>query len=129
VRAACRFVTLAMSLFWTAQLSLGGEHDWYECPVGQTKHLDLNKISLIRDSVVRPNLHTLQFYSFGSHFLLSVSAAGFSNDMLSQLKALLLQSSKVKLGASCHPGSYNVRKTLIMSSAALLALAVGTFQC
>ena len=93
LKAACLFVTLAMSLFWTAQLSLGGEHDWYECPVGQTKHLDLNKISLIRDSVIGPNLHTLQFYSFGSHFLLSVSAAGFSDQMLAQLESLLLPKS------------------------------------
>ena len=91
VRAACLLVTLVVALFCSSQHSLGAEHDWYQCPVGKTKHLDLNKISLIRDSVVRPNLHTLRFYSFGSHFLLGASASGFSNEMLSQLEALLLQ--------------------------------------
>ena len=83
-------VTLAVTLFWSAQHSLSAEHDWYECPVGHTKHLDLNKISLIRDSVIGPDLHTLQFYSFGSHFLLGVSASGFSDQMLAQLESLLL---------------------------------------
>jgi hypothetical protein len=83
-------VTLAVTLLWSAQHSLSAEHDWYDSPVGQTKHLDLKKISLIRDSVIGPNLHTLQFYSFGSHFLLGVSAAGFSDQMLAQLESLLL---------------------------------------
>jgi hypothetical protein len=91
VRVACLLVTSVVALFCSSQHSLGAEHDWYQCPVGKTKHLDLNKISLIRDSVVRPNLHTLRFYSFGSHFLLGASASGFSNEMLSQLEALLLQ--------------------------------------
>jgi hypothetical protein len=83
-------VTLAVTLFWSTQHSLSAEHDWYDSPVGQTKHLDLNKISLIRDSVIGPNLHTLQFYSFGSHFLLGVSASGFSDQMVAQLESLLL---------------------------------------
>jgi hypothetical protein len=91
VGAVYPFVTLVMALVWSSQYSLGAEHDWYQCPVGKAKHLDLNKISLIRDSVVGPNLHTLRFYSFGSHFLLGASASGFSNEMLSQLEALLLQ--------------------------------------
>ena len=87
-------VTLAVvMLFWSAQHSLSAEHDWYGCPVGQTKHVDLNKISLIRESVIGPNLHTLQFYSFGSHFLLGVSAAGFSDQMLAQLESLLMPKS------------------------------------
>ena len=90
MRAACLLVTLVMALVWSSQHSLGAEHDWYQCPVGKTKHLDLNKISLIRDSVVGPNLHTLRFYSFGSHFLLGASASGFSDEMLAQLEALLL---------------------------------------
>jgi hypothetical protein len=81
---------LAVTLFWSTQHSLSAEHDWYDSPVGQTKHLDLNKISLIRDSVIGPNLHTLQFYSFGSHFLLGVSASGFSDQMVAQLESLLL---------------------------------------
>jgi hypothetical protein len=86
-------VSLAVTLFWSAQHSLSAEHDWYDCPVGHTKHLDLNKISLIRDSVIGPDLHTLQFYSFGSHFLLGVSASGFSDQMLAQLESLLLPKS------------------------------------
>src|SRR6202162_6752051 len=86
-------LSLAVTLFWSAQHSLSAEHDWYDCPVGHTKHLDLNKISLIRDSVIRPDLHTLQFYSFGSHFLLGVSASGFSDQMLAQLESLLLPKS------------------------------------
>jgi len=90
LRLAQLLVTLAVTLFWSARHSLSAEHDWYECPVGQTKHLDLNKISLIRDSVIGPDLHTLQFYSFGSHFLLGVSASGFSDQMLAQLESLLL---------------------------------------
>ena len=93
LRLAHLLVTLAVTLFWSAQHSLSAEHDWYECPVGQTKHLDLNKISLIRDSVIGPDLHTLQFYSFGSHFLLGVSASGFSDQMLAQLESLLLPKS------------------------------------
>jgi hypothetical protein len=55
--------------------------------------VDLNKISLIRESVIGPDLHTLQFYSFGSHFLLGVSASGFSDQMLAQLESLLLPKS------------------------------------
>ena len=90
MRAACLFITLVVALAWSSQKSLGAEHDWYQCPVGKSKHLDLNKISLIRDSVVGPNLHTLLFYSFGSHFLLGASASGFSDEMLAQLEALLL---------------------------------------
>jgi len=90
VRAACLFTILVVALAWPSQNSLGAEHDWYQCPVGKSKHLDLNKISLIRDSVVGPNLHTLLFYSFGSHFLLGASASGFSDEMLAQLEALLL---------------------------------------
>jgi hypothetical protein len=90
VRAACLLMTLVVALAWSSQKSLGAEHDWYQCPVGKSKHLDLNKISLIRDSVVGPNLHTLLFYSFGSHFLLGASASGFSDEMLAQLEALLL---------------------------------------
>jgi hypothetical protein len=90
VRATCLFITLVVALAWSSQNSLGAEHDWYQCPVGKSKHLDLNKISLIRDSVVGPNLHTLLFYSFGSHFLLGASASGFSDEMLAQLEALLL---------------------------------------
>jgi hypothetical protein len=81
---------LVVTLAWSSQNSLGAEHDWYQCPVGKSKHLDLNKISLIRDSVVGPNLHTLLFYSFGSHFLLGASASGFSDEMLAQLETLLL---------------------------------------
>jgi hypothetical protein len=108
-----------MSLFWTAQLSLGGEHD---CPVGQTKHLDLNKVSLIRDAVIGPNLHTLQFYSFGSHFLLSVSAAGSSDQMLAQLDSLLLPKTNwVRVPA----GRLLILSTLIMSSATLLVRIEG----
>jgi hypothetical protein len=84
------FVALAVTLFWPARHSLSAEHGWYDSPVGQTKHLDLNKISLIRDSAIGPNLHTLQFYSFGSHFLLGVSASGFSDQMVAQLESLLL---------------------------------------
>ena len=91
LRAVCLFLTVVMALVWSSQHSLGAEHDWYQCPVGKTKHLDLNKISLIRDSLVGPNIHTLRFYSFGSHFLLGASASGFSDEMLSQLEALLLQ--------------------------------------
>jgi hypothetical protein len=87
------FVALAVTLFWPARHSLSAEHGWYDSPVGQTKHLDLNKISLIRDSAIGPNLHTLQFYSFGSHFLLGVSASGFSDQMLAQLESLLLPKS------------------------------------
>jgi hypothetical protein len=90
VRATCLFITFVVTLAWSSQNSLGAEHDWYQCPVGKSKHLDLNKISLIRDSVVGPNLHTLLFYSFGSHFLLGASASGFSDEMLAQLEALLL---------------------------------------
>jgi hypothetical protein len=90
LRSAHLLVTLAVTLFWSTQHSLSAEHDWYDSPVGQTKHLDLNKISLIRDSVIGPNLHTLQFYSFGSHFLLGVSASGFSDQMVAQLESLLL---------------------------------------
>ena len=90
MRATCLFITLVVTLVWSSQNSLGAEHDWYQCPVGKSKHLDLNKISLIRDSVVGPNLHTLLFYSFGSHFLLGVSASGFSDEMLAQFGALLL---------------------------------------
>ena len=90
MRAACLFTILVVALAWPSQNSLGAEHDWYQCPVGKSKHLDLNKISLIRDSVVGPNLHTLLFYSFGSHFLLGASASGFSDEMLAQLEALLL---------------------------------------
>jgi hypothetical protein len=90
LRAACLLVILVVALFCSSQHSLGAEHDWYQCPVGKAKHLDLKKISLIRDSVVGPNLHTLRFYSFGSHFLLGASASGFSDEMLSQLEALLL---------------------------------------
>ena len=90
MRALCLLVTVAVTLVWSSQNSLGGEHDWYQCPVGKSKHLDLNKISLIRDSVVGPNLHTLLFYSFGSHFLLSASAFGFSDEMMAQLESLLL---------------------------------------
>jgi hypothetical protein len=90
VRATCLSITLVVTLVWSSQNSLGVEHDWYQCPVGKSKHLDLNKISLIRDSVVGPNLHTLLFYSFGSHFLLGVSASGFSDEMLAQFGALLL---------------------------------------
>ena len=93
LRSAHLLVTLAVTLFWSTQHSLSAEHDWYECPVGHTKHLDLNKISLIRDSVIGPDLHTLQFYSFGSHFLLGVSASGFSDQMLAQLESLLLPKS------------------------------------
>jgi hypothetical protein len=84
-------VILVVTLFCSAHHSLGAERDWYDCPVGKAKHLDLNKISLIRDSVIGSNLHTLLFYSFGSHFLLGVSAAGFSDQMLTQLASLLLQ--------------------------------------
>ena len=90
MRAVWLLVTLVVTLAWSSQSSLGAEHDWYQCPVGKSKHLDLNKISLIRDSVVGPNLHTLLFYSFGSHFLLGASASGFSEEMLAQLEALLL---------------------------------------
>lgn len=90
MRATCLFITLVVTLAWSSQNSLGAEHDWYQCPVGKSKHLDLNKISLIRDSVVGPNLHTLLFYSFGSHFLLGASASGFSDEMLAQLETLLL---------------------------------------
>jgi hypothetical protein len=90
VRAACLLVTLVVTLAWSSQNSPGAEHDWYQCPVGKSKHLDLNKISLIRDSVIGPDLHTLLFYSFGSHFLLGASASGFSDEMLAQLEALLL---------------------------------------
>jgi hypothetical protein len=86
-------VTVTVTLFWSGQHSLGVEHDWYECPVGQTKHVDLNKISLIKDSVIRPNQHTLRFYSFSSHFLLGVSAAGFSDQMLEQLESILITKS------------------------------------
>jgi hypothetical protein len=93
LRTTHLLVTLAVTLFWSAQHSLSAEHDWYECPVGQTKHVDLKKISLIRQSVIRRNLHTLQFYSFGSHFLLGVSAAGFSDQMLAQLESLLMPKS------------------------------------
>jgi hypothetical protein len=52
VRAVYPFVILVMALVCSSQYSLGAEHDWYQCPVGKAKHLDLNKISLIRDSVV-----------------------------------------------------------------------------
>jgi hypothetical protein len=90
LRSAYLLFALAVTLVWSSQHSLSAEHDWYECPVGQTKHLDLNKISLIRDSPIGPNLHTLRFYSFGSHFLLGVSASGFSDQMLVQLESLLL---------------------------------------
>ena len=90
MRAVWLFVTLVVALALSSQNSLGADHDWYQCPVGKSKHLDLNKISLIRDSVVGPNLHTLLFYSFGSHFLLGASASGFSDEMLAQLEALLL---------------------------------------
>ena len=90
MRAVWLLVTLMVVLAWSSQNSLGAEHDWYQCPVGKSKHLDLNKISLIRDSVVGPNLHTLLFYSFGSHFLLGASSSGFSDEMLTQLEALLL---------------------------------------
>ena len=101
LRTAHLLVTLAVTLFWSAQHSLSAEHDWYECPVGQTKHVDLNKISLIRQSVIGPNLHTLQFYSFGSHFLLGVSAAGFSDQMLAQLESLLMPKSNwVRIGGT-----------------------------
>jgi hypothetical protein len=93
LKAACLFITLAMTLVWSARHSLGAEPDWYESPLGQARHLDLNKISLIRDSVIGPDMHTLQFYSFGSHFLLGVSAAGFSDQMLAQLESLLLPKS------------------------------------
>jgi hypothetical protein len=89
VRAASLLVVSVVALAWSSH-SLGAEHDWYRCPVGKSKYLDLNKISLIRDSVVGPNLHTLLFYSFGSHFLLGASASGFSDEMLAQLEALLL---------------------------------------
>jgi hypothetical protein len=75
MRAVWLFVTLVVALALSSQNSLGADHDWYQCPVGKSKHLDLNKISLIRDSVVGPNLHTLLFYSFGSHFLLGASAS------------------------------------------------------
>ena len=90
MRAVWLLVTLVVALAWFSQNSLGAEHDWYQCPVGKAKHLDLNKISLIRDSVIGPNLHTLLFHSFGSHFLLGASASGFSDEMLAQLEALLL---------------------------------------
>jgi hypothetical protein len=90
MRAVWLLVTLVVTLAWSSQSSLGAEHDWYQCPVGKAKHLDLNKISLIRDSVIGPNLHTLLFHSFGSHFLLGASASGFSDEMLAQLEALLL---------------------------------------
>ncbi|HTC13871.1 MAG TPA: hypothetical protein VK692_06600 [Chthoniobacterales bacterium] len=93
MRAVWLFVTLVVALALSSQNSLGADHDWYQCPVGKSKHLDLNKISLIRDSVVGPNLHTLLFYSFGSHFLLGASASGFSDEMLAQLEALLLPKS------------------------------------
>ena len=96
LRSPHLLVTLAVTLFWSTQHSLSAEHHWYECPVGQTKHVDLNKISLIRESVIGPNLHTLQFYSFGSHFLLGVSASGFSDQMLAQLESLLLPKSFYK---------------------------------
>ena len=86
-------VTVIVTLLWLGQHSLGAEHDWYECPVGQTKHVDLNKISLIKDSVIGPNQHTLRFYSFGSHFLLGVSATGFSDQMLEQLESILITKS------------------------------------
>jgi hypothetical protein len=94
LRLSHLLVTWAVTLFWSTQHTLSAEHDWYDCPVGQTKHLDLNKISLIRESVIGPNLHTLRFYSFGSHFLLGVSASGFTDEMLSQLESLLLPKSK-----------------------------------
>jgi hypothetical protein len=93
MRAVWLFVTLVVALALSPQNSPGADHDWYQCPVGKSKHLDLNKISLIRDSVVGPNLHTLLFYSFGSHFLLGASASGFSDEMLAQLEALLLPKS------------------------------------
>jgi hypothetical protein len=82
-------ITLAVTLGWSAQYSLGTQQDWYESPVGQFRHLDLNKISIIRDSEIGPNLHTLRFYSFGSHYLLGVSASGFSDQMLEQLESFL----------------------------------------
>jgi hypothetical protein len=93
LRAAYLLLTLVVTLVWSVQYSLSAQHDWYECPVGQIRHLDLNKISLIRDSVIGPDLHTLRFYSFGSHFLLGVSASGFSDQMLVQLESLLLSKS------------------------------------
>jgi hypothetical protein len=93
LRARYLLITLVVTLVWSTQRSFGTQPDWYECPVGQIKHLDLNKISLIRDSVIGPNLHTLRFYSFGSHFLLGVSASGFSDQMLAQLESLVLPKS------------------------------------
>ena len=90
LRTRCLLIILMVTLVCSAHLSFGAQPDWYECPVGQIKHLDLNKISLIRDSVIGPNLHTLRFYSFGSHFLLDVSASGFSDQMLAQLESLVL---------------------------------------
>jgi hypothetical protein len=90
MRAGWLLITLVVALAWSSQNSLSAEHDWYQCPVGKSKHLDLNKISLIRESVIGPNLHTLLFYSFGSHFLLGASASGFSDEMLAQLEGLLL---------------------------------------
>jgi hypothetical protein len=67
VRAASLLVTLVVALFCSSQHSLGAEHDWYQCPVGKTKHLDLNKIFLIRDSVVRPNLRFSANYRRGCY--------------------------------------------------------------
>jgi hypothetical protein len=90
LRSACFLVTLSMIQILPIEHCLSAEHDWYECPIGKTKHLDINKVSLIRDSVIGPDLHTLRFYSFGSHFLLDVSASGFSDQMLAQLDSLLL---------------------------------------
>jgi hypothetical protein len=93
LRARCLLIILVVTLACSAQRSFGAQPDWYECPMGQIKHLDLNKISLIRDSVIGPNLHTLRFYSFGSHFLLGVSASGFSDQMLAQLESLVRPKS------------------------------------
>jgi hypothetical protein len=90
LRSARLLVTLSLMQTLPAEHCFSAEHDWYACPIGKTKHLDLNKVSLIRDSVIGPDLHTLRFYSFGSHFLLDVSASGFSDQMLSQLDSLLL---------------------------------------
>jgi hypothetical protein len=81
---------MVVTLFWSTPHSFSAEHAWYDCPVGKTKHVDLNKISLISESAIGPNLHKLRFYSFGSHFLLGVSASGFTDQMLAQLESLLL---------------------------------------
>jgi hypothetical protein len=123
MRAVWLLVTLVVTLAWSLQSSLGAEHDWYQCPVGKAKHLDLNKISLIRGSVIGPNLHTLLFYSFGSHFLLGASASGFSDEMLAQLEALLLPKRN---WVQVSGRDLTVLSTSIMSSATRLALAVGT---